>query len=494
MRAQTLMVQGTASHVGKSVIVAALCRALARRGLRVAPFKAQNMSLNSAVTPDGGEIGRSQAFQAEACGILPEVAMNPILLKPMAGGRCQVVVRGQPYATVEGYGDARRASLALAVIAECLAELRSRFDIVLLEGMGSPAEINLRGRDLANMRTAALTGAPVLLVGDIERGGVFAALAGTMALLDPEDRRRVAGFLINKYHGDPAVLAPGIAALARRYATPTLGVLPYLPDLRVAEEDAVALDTVTSSRATGIDIAVPRLPGIANFTDLMPLAAEPGVSVRYITSLAEWGSPALVILPGTRNTVADLAWLRECGLARRVLEHAAGGGWVVGLCGGYQMLGREIRDPHHVESARVPTQSGGLGLLDVATTFAEEKQLCQVRGISLTPGLEGLPVWGYEIHHGVTTLGPGARPAIRLTERWGVAVDETEGAVAAGGAVFGTYLHGIFDAPGFRQPFLRRLGWVGAGGAAPANVFDRLADWLEAHVEMDRLLALVGIT
>lgn len=306
MRAKTLMVQGTASHAGKSVVVAALCRALARRGVRVAPFKAQNMSLNSAVTADGGEIGRSQAFQAEACGVEPDVRMNPILLKPMAGGRCQVVVKGQPYAVVEGHGDPEYPRQAFSVIEGCLADLRSRFDVVVLEGMGSPAEINLRERDVANMRTAALAEAPVILVGDIERGGVFAALAGTMELLDCEDRRRVAGFLINKYYGDPAVLGSGVEELARRYGVPTLGVLPSLPDLHIEEEDAVALEVRSSRGSAATDVVAPRLPGIANFTDLAPLAAEPGVSVRYVTRPAEWGSPALVVLPGTRNTTADL--------------------------------------------------------------------------------------------------------------------------------------------------------------------------------------------
>jgi cobyric acid synthase CobQ len=492
MRAPTLMVQGTASHVGKSVVVAALCRALARRGLRVAPFKAQNMSLNSAVTLDGGEIGRSQAFQAEACGIPPEVAMNPILLKPMAGGRCQVIVNGQPYRVVESRGEAEHSRLALAVIAECLTELRSRFDVVVLEGMGSPAEINLRERDLANMRTAALAGAPVLLVGDIERGGVFAALAGTMELLEPGDRQRVVGYLINKFYGDPTVLASGIDALEQRYGVPTVGVLPYLPDLRPAEEDAEALDAAARRcrHSAGLQVVVPRLPGIANFTDLAPLAAEPGVSVRYVTRPTEWGTPALVVLPGTRSTVADLAWLRDAGLERRLLQHAASGGWVVGLCGGYQMLGQAMRDPERVESAEETVAA--LALLDAVTTFAAEKRLTLVRGTVLVPGLEGLPIEGYEIHHGVTRLGPGARSAVRLSERFGRMVNNPDGAVAAGGRVFGTYLHGLFDSAGFRRPFLRMLGWNEVEIMTAPNVFDRLADWLEEHVRMADVLALIG--
>jgi adenosylcobyric acid synthase len=490
MRAKTLMIQGTASHVGKSILVAALCRALTRRGLRVAPFKAQNMSLNSAVTPDGGEIGRSQAFQAEACGIEPDVAMNPILLKPMAVGRCQVILKGQPYAITEGYGHPDHPRRALAIVAECLAALRARFDVVLLEGMGSPAEINLRDRDVANMRTAALAEASVLLVGDIERGGVFAALAGTMELLEPGDRQRVMGFLINKLHGDPEVLTPGIAELEQRYGVPTLGVLPYLPGLRIAEEDAVALDAATPTRPQATDVVVPRLPGIANFTDLAPLAAESGISVRYVTTSAEWGAPAFVVLPGTRNTIADLAWLHETGLANCIIEHAAGGGWLVGLCGGYQMLGQRIDDPEGVESSQQTV--AGLGLLEVVTAFAPKKQLTRVRGTSLVPGLEGLPVEGYEIHHGVTRLGKRVKPAVRLCDRLGSAVDESDGAVDPSGRIFGTYLHGLFDSSVFRRELLQRLGWAAAAIPTERNLFERLADWVEAHIAIDPLLARVG--
>lgn len=473
MAARTLMIQGTASHVGKSVITTGLCRWLARQGWRVAPFKAQNMSLNSAVTAAGEEIGRSQAFQAAACGIEPEAAMNPVLLKPMGGGRCSVLVRGKPHRIAQGHGTAAETRQGLEIAAECLAELRSRFDIVVLEGMGSPAEINLPGRDGANMRVAALAEAPVLLVGDIERGGVFAALAGTLELLAPEDRERVGGLLINKFHGDPAGLAPGTEELRRRYGVPTLGVLPWLPTLRVEEEDAVAL---TSQNAVGrdeIDVVVPRIPGLSNFTDLDALRRDPGVRVRYVTSPAAWGDPDLVVLPGSRSVAADLEWLRGQGLDRCVLAAAAVGRQVVGLCGGYQMLGREILDPDRVEGGRAE----GLGLLDVSTSFSAEKRLERVEGDSLLPGLAGLPVRGYEIHHGVTVRGPEARPVFRLHP------ERLEGAADADLRVWGTYLHGVFDSDPFRHAFLRKLGWAPRVRTPEADPFDRLADWIEAHVD-----------
>lgn len=484
------MIQGTASHVGKSVIAAALCRSFYRRGLRVAPFKAQNMSLNSAVTLDGGEIGRSQAFQAEACGVEPEVAMNPILLKPMSGGRCQVILRGRPYAVVDGHAGAADRAVALEVIQQCLADLSSRFDVLVLEGMGSPAEINLRERDVANMQTAALAGAPVLLVGDIERGGVFAALAGTMELLGSQDRARVAGFLINKYHGDPSVLASGIAELERRYRCRTLAVLPFLPGLRVPEEDAVALDSRRRAGTQPVDVVVPRLPGISNFTDLDSLATEPGVSVRYVTSPDEWDAPTLVVLPGSRSTVDDLAWLRRTGLAALVMGHAARGGWLIGLCGGFQMLGRAIHDPGHVESAVEATL--GLGLLDVVTSFGPSKHVGRVRGTLCVPALAGLPVDGYEIHHGTTLLGPATLPAITVGERQGAKVRQSDGAVDSGGRIFGTYFHGFFDSRSLRRRLVETLGGTPATTDQPP-VLDLLADWLEARVPMDELLQLAGI-
>jgi len=474
------MIQGTASHAGKSVITTALCRWLARAGYRVAPFKAQNMSLNSAVTPDGGEIGRSQAFQAAACGIPPETAMNPVLLKPMGGNRCQVVLKGKPYCIAEGRGDPDAPRRALEAAAECLASLRRRFDVVVIEGMGSPAEINLRGRETANMPVAALADSPVLLVGDIERGGVFASLAGTLVLLEPEDRRRVRGLLINKFSGDAEVLTPGTAELERRFGVPTLGVLPWLRDLHIDEEDAVSLTAAAPSDRGEIDIVVPRFPGISNFTDLHPLEREPGVRVRYVDTAGQWGNPELVVLPGSRTVATDLQWLRDRGLAERVTAHAQAGRRVIGLCGGYQMLGRAILDPHGIEGCEsVP----GLGLLDIETTFAVEKTLTRTSGICAVPGLEDLPVEGYEIHHGITPT-PGRRPALRLGGR-------TDGTSSSDGRIFGCYLHGLFDHESFRHGLLRQLGGSPATGVPVASVFDRLADWLEASVDTRIVLDLI---
>jgi adenosylcobyric acid synthase len=493
MPASTLMIQGTASHVGKSVVTAALCRSLARRGYRVAPFKAQNMSLNSAVTRDGGEIGRSQAFQAAACGIEPEVGMNPILLKPMSGHRCQVIVRGRPQC-VTGPGTAGEHShLAAGIAAESLVDLRRRFDVVLIEGMGSPAEINLRGRDTANMRIAELADAPVLLVGDIERGGVFAALAGTMELLPPLERVRVRGFLVNKYHGDRAVLEPGLEELERRYGVPALGVLPWLPDLRVDEEDSVALDSKGVQKGEGrqVDVLVTRLPGISNFTDLAPLEAERCAQVRYIERAADWGDPDLVVLPGSRSVAADLGWLRERSLVQRIVGHAGRGGRVIGICGGYQMLGRAIRDPQGVEG---PASCAGLGLLDVVTTFAREKNLAQASGRSLVPGLEGKQVTGYEIHHGQTCRGAGVEPAFQVLERCGGPVslpDGADGASDARGRVFGTYLHGLFESREFRHAILTHLGGAVEENTLEAPVFDFLADWVEANVRIEKVMRLL---
>ena len=483
------MFQGTASHVGKSVVTAAACRWLVRQGFRVAPFKARNMSLNSAVAADGGEIGRSQAFQAEACGIPAETAMNPVLLKPLAGGRCQVVLRGRPHSIIDGRAEPEAAQLGIEAAAACLDDLRRRFDVVVLEGMGSPVEINLPGRDTANMAIAELAESPVLLVGDIERGGVFAALAGTLELLEPRHRRRVRGLLINKYCGNPAVLAPGTGYLVARYGVSTLGVLPWLPDLRVDEEDAVALTGKAATAEPGVvEVVVPKLPGISNFTDLAALASEPGVCVRYVDHPDHWGTPALVVLPGSRSVAADLRWLRSRGLDQRIEAHAAAGGWVVGLCGGYQMLGRSLRDPDGIEDAEPLTP--GLGLLELETTFRTEKVLARARGECLVPGLVGLPVDGYEIHHGETRRGPGTRPMLRILEREGDPATDG-GAMDAAGRVFGCYLHGLFDSEPFRHALLHRLGRRESRGAPRDDLFDRLADWFERHVDTGRVLQLI---
>ncbi|MFN2608991.1 MAG: cobyric acid synthase [Acidimicrobiales bacterium] len=496
-----LMVCGTASDVGKSHLVTALCRILHRQGVRVAPFKGQNMALNSAVTPSGHEIGRAQATQAVAAGVEPEVAMNPVLLKPTGERTCQVVVLGRP----AGHLDAAAYQLAKprlqATVLEALADLRRRYDVVLLEGAGSPAEINLLPTDIVNLRLAAAAGVPALVVGDIDRGGVFAALYGTVALLPDDLRPLVRGFVINKLRGDPALVGDGLVELERRCGVPTLGVLPYMHDVALDAEDSLALSGRRPAAAAPpagdtLDVAAVRFPRIANFTDLDALATEPGVHVRLVEQPGALGQPDLVVLPGTKATVADLEWLRGRGFEPALAAARDRGSVVLGVCGGYQMLGRVVVDGFESTRGRV----SGLGWLDVATVFGAAKVTRQRRGRAL-----GQRLSGYEIHHGRVTRGAGARPWVALDDAYG---REDEGAVVAegtGGAdgagrVLGTSLHGLFEEDGFRTAFLadvaRRRGraFVPAGGsfaAAREAQIDRLADMVEAHLDLGAVDALI---
>ncbi|MHB1415352.1 MAG: cobyric acid synthase [Chloroflexota bacterium] len=499
---KVIMVQGTASSAGKSILVTALCRIFRQDGYRVAPYKAQNMALNSFVTVDGGEVGRSQAVQAEAAGVDLIVDMNPILLKPEGDARCQVVVRGRPWATLDAgrYYDFKAELWPIALAS--LNRLRERYDIVVAEGAGSPAEVNLRDNDIVNMRVALAAAAPVLLVADIDRGGVFASLVGTLALLEPDERATVKGLVINKFRGDRALLEDGLTFLEGRTGVPVAGVIPYVRDLRIADEDSVALEGGWRGRPRApLDIAVLHLPRIANFDDFDPLHAEPAVSLRLVDKANELGRPDLVILPGTKATVADLAFLRQTGLADALVALAREGVPVMGICGGYQMLGRTLRDPLHVESAAVETP--GLDLLPVETTFAADKSTCRVRGRVLGgPGLlslaEGEEVDGYEIHMGQTT---GAlRPALRLHERSGRPVDSLDGVVSADGLVCGTYLHGLFERQGFRR---RLLEWLAqrkgvalaelAAGLDKDREYDRLAAVVRENLDMRLVYGLVGL-
>jgi adenosylcobyric acid synthase len=506
MPAHALMVQGTASHVGKSVITAALCRLFARAGYRVAPFKAQNMSNNSFVTEAGGEMGRAQVFQAQAAGVAPHVDMNPVLLKPSADTHAQVVVLGQAVDMMDVLEYHAYQKIAYRAVKGALARLQAQYDLIVIEGAGSPAEINLRGRDIVNMKVAALAQAPVLLVGDIERGGVFASLVGTMALLTPSERRWVRGYLINKFRGDASLLTSGLDFLEKRTKRPVLGVLPYLFGLPVDEEDAVSLDAeaaplnMEGAPLTGkaeITVGVIHLPHISNATDFAPLVQSPGVAVRYIDSPANWGTPDVVILPGTKSTVADYEWLHRQGLVTWVQQHAARGGWVIGICGGYQMLGREVRDEARVESP----QGGvaGLGLLPVETVFETRKQLTQAEALCQLPGLAGARVRGYEIHQGRTLLEAGAAPAFQITRLFNASADQPDGA-HLGLALFGTYLHGLFDHADFRQAYLNRLRQHKSLTPLPPHAydtrpkdFDQLADWLRDYVDMSRLAEIVGL-
>jgi adenosylcobyric acid synthase len=472
-----LMVCGTASDVGKSVVVAGLCRVLARSGVSVAPFKAQNMSLNAAVTADGAEIGRAQALQALAAGIEPEAVMNPILLKPTGERTSQVVVLGRAVGVLDAAAYRRRTPALWDVVLESLADLRRRFDVVLLEGAGGAAEINLLDRDLVNLPLARRAGVPAVVVGDIDRGGVFASLYGTVALLPDELRACVGGFVINKLRGDPALLGDATADLERRCGVPTLGVLPHLPGTTIDAEDSLALERPPPSRPHArVDVAVVRFPRIANFTDLDPLVQEPDVRVRYVTGPADLGAPDLVVLPGSKATVDDLAWLRATGLDVAVAE---GGARVLGICGGYQMLGRRIVDD--VESGAGDV--AGLGWLDVETTFLADKVVARRRGRAVGGRAEGCGVHGYEIRHGRVRRGSAAAP-------WLLLDGEAEGATD-GGRVWGTSLHGLFESDDFRAAFLGIAPTAPFGAAREAQL-DAVADLLEDHLDLEAVERLVA--
>jgi adenosylcobyric acid synthase len=483
------MVCGTASDVGKSQLVAGLCRVLARRGVSVAPFKGQNMSLNSAVTDGGEEIARAQVAQAAAAGVAPEVAMNPVLLKPTGERTSQVVVMGRPWATLDAVSFQRSKSLLLPVVLDALRDLRERFDVVLCEGAGSPAEPNLQEGDLVNLGLARQAGLPAVLVGDIDRGGVFAHLYGTLALLPDDLRGCVRGFVVNKFRGDRSLLAGATEQLASRSGVPTLGVLPWLPGLWVDAEDSLSLSAPRVPHHAGagpaggdvLDVAVVRFPRMANFTDLDPLAHEPGVAVRWVGSAAQLGRPDLVILPGTKATVADLCWLRSVGLDAAMARVA---GTVLGICGGYQMLGQWIEDPGQVESDRRRVE--GLGLLDLHTRFTSHKVLRRRRG---TVARGGQAVEGYQIHHGVVVPGCSAEP-------WFVLDGEAEGVVGGAGGIVGTSLHGLFESDGFRAAFLaqvaRRTGRRFAAASVPYEAarqaqIDRMADACESELDLEAL-------
>ncbi len=495
MPAKTLMVVGASSSAGKSLLVTALCRIYARRGVRVAPFKAQNMSNNAAVCPDGAEIGRAQAVQAAAAGILPTADMNPVLLKPEADSRSQVILLGRPLGTDTARAYYTRQETLWAEVTAALDRLRAAYELVIVEGAGSPVELNLKPRDIVNMPVAAFANAPVLLVGDIDRGGIFAQLLGTLWLLDPPERALVRGLVVNKFRGDLALFADGIRILEERSGVPVLGTIPYLHDLGIAEEDAVALD-VPSARApaaAGVDIAVIRLPHIANFDDFDPLAAEPGVRVRYASTPGELGHPRAVILPGTKSTTADVAWLRSQGLAQSICDLAQTGCAVVGICGGYQMLGRSIRDPERIEADL--DSVAGLGLLPVETVFHGEKVTVQTRArVAGGPGwisaVTGQALSGYEIHVGRTE---SSAPWLEITAQNGQPAHRPDGAFTPDGRVWGCYLHGLFANPALRRAWLASLGWEGAEAppAALADPFDRLADVVEAALDMPLLDTII---
>jgi adenosylcobyric acid synthase len=486
MPGRALMFQGTGSSVGKSTLVAGLARALVKRGLAVRPFKPQNMSNNASVTSDGGEIGRAQALQARACGAAPSVHMNPVLLKPQGTTGAQVVVQGRVIGAARARDYQSMKSDLLPAVLDSFNRLRTQADIVLVEGAGSAAEINLRRNDIANMGFARAAKVPVVLIGDIDRGGVIASLVGTSAVLDADDAAMVGGFIINRMRGDASLFADGMRMIEERTGWPALGLVPHLDAVRaLPAEDSMDLAERTQARRPGarLRIAVPLLPCIANFDDMDPLAAEPDVDLQWVHS----GAPLprdvdLIILPGSKATLSDLATLRAEGWHIDIAAHARAGGYVLGLCGGYQMLGRRIADPDGIESA--PDAADGLGLLDVETVLTGDKRLAAVGGTLLANGAR---IQGYEMHIGRTT-GPAVdRPLIRFDD------GRIDGAVSPAGRVFGSYVHGLFATEA------SRAAWLALFDASPAShayetmvetALDALADHLERHVNVDRLLSL----
>lgn len=486
----TLMVQGTTSDAGKSTVVAGLCRVLARAGVKVAPFKPQNMALNSAVTVDGGEIGRAQALQAQAARIAPHTDMNPVLLKPSSDIGAQVIIHGRARMDLDARAYHAYKPTAMAAVLESHARLREAYGVVMVEGAGSPAEINLRARDIANMGFAERVDCPVVLVADIDRGGVFAHLLGTLDCLSESERARVTGFIINRFRGDIALLQPGLDWLTERTGKPVFGVLPYLHGLHLDAEDAVVATQGAKHGDTLLRVIVPVLPRISNHTDFDALRAHPGVDLRFVGPGMPIPPADLVILPGSKSVRADLAFLRANGWTQALARHLRYGGKLVGICGGMQMLGRRVHDPDGREGPA--GTSDGLGLLDFDTTLAPEKQLRQVSGhLALEDGTAA--VKGYEIHLGVTEGPALARPALWIAEEACVGRARPDGAVSEDGQVLATYVHGLFDDPAACGALLR---WAGLGGAAGVDLdalreasIERLADSMATHLDLRTMLA-----
>ncbi|WP_114240450.1 cobyric acid synthase [Dyella sp. C9] len=485
MTARVLMVQGCTSDAGKSTLVTALCRWLHRQGVRVAPFKPQNMALNSAVTVDGGEIGRAQAVQAQAAGVAAHTDFNPVLLKPNSDTGAQVIVHGHAIADMEARDYHAYKRIAMEAVLASHRRLVSQYEAVIVEGAGSPAEINLRDRDIANMGYAEAVDCPVLLIADIDRGGVFAHLVGTLALLSPSERKRVVGFVINRFRGDLALLQPGLDWLARETGKPVLGVLPYLHGLQLEAEDALPRSFLPKSEAR-LRVVVPALPRISNHTDFDALQAHPQVDFRFIGPGEAPLACDLLILPGSKSTRADLAWLRAQGWDAVITRHLRYGGKLLGICGGFQMLGRFVHDPMGIEGT--PGSSEGLGWLDVETTLAQGKQLRRVDGRLV---LGEARVSGYEIHCGVSQGAALARPSSVLDD------GRHDGALSDDGQVFGTYLHGLFDLP---QALDAVLAWSGLRGVATVDMrvlreaaIDRVADCVDEHLDTAALRRLLDI-
>lgn len=490
--AKSLLVLGTSSHAGKSLVTAGLCRLIRRRGITVAPFKAQNMSLNSFVTAAGGEMGRAQVVQADACRIDPEVAMNPILLKPSGPNSVQVILRGEVYGNMTAQEYYEKKPFFLQEVLDSYSALASRFQVIVLEGAGSPVEMNLLDRDIVNLPLARIIDAPCLLVADIERGGVFASIVGTHQLCDDGDRSRIRSFIINKFRGQEELFTPGLSFLEEKTGWPCMGILPYLDWLKLEEEDSVSLDSkpLTPMTSTAFTVAVIALPHMSNYTDFDPLE-QSNISLVYVTDPKRLKSPDLTILPGTKNTIEDLLWLKSTGFEGKIRALAEEGSAVLGICGGFQMLGTGIRDPHQVESRR--QEISGLGLLQLETTLDHKKTTRQVRAIHLS---SGTPVNGYEIHMGQTQAQETYPPCFRIIQQGNEAHEKPEG--VDHGNVVGTYLHGIFENLDFTRQFLgsiaRRRGkqLTFQTEFNKEQLHERWATVLEERLNLDLLSQIVG--
>ncbi len=498
MLSKTLMVVGTMSSVGKSFLVTGLCRIFAKKGVKVAPFKAQNMSNNAAVCKNGGEIARAQYLQALACKTEPLVEMNPVLLKPEKDSRSQIVVLGKVWNSLEAKNYYQKKQELWNVVRDSLDFLRKRYDLIIIEGAGSPVELNLKQNDIVNMAVAKYVNAPTLLVGDIDRGGIFAQLLGTYWLLEEDERKLVKGFVVNKFRGDIELFKDGITILENRSKVPVLGVIPYLKDLLLPEEDGAIIDEIAKNsefKKDQIDICVIAYPHISNFDDFDALKMESGVKVRFIRSIENFKNPDVVVLPGTKSTILDLLWMRQTGFDKLVLDYASSGGKVVGICGGYQMLGKKIYDELHTESDI--DQVDGLGLLDTVTHFKKQKSTFQIKAKVLNSELE-LKVEeiliGYEIHSGITEVLNGSY-LFQIIQRNLEPVFILDGTMNQKGNVWGTYIHGIFNNDAFRRNWLKTLGWKHSSEIeyekTIENSIEKLADVIQKSIDMDKLIKMI---
>ena len=506
--ANYIMMMGTSSHVGKSILATALCRIFYQEGRRVVPFKAQNMALNSYVTKDGGEMGRAQVAQAEAAGLEPCVDMNPVLLKPTGNACSQVILLGKAMGNMSAREYHQGYSLkAFAVVKEALARLEKEYDTIVIEGAGSPAEVNLKANDIVNMRVAKLLRAPVLLIADIDRGGALASLVGTLELLDEDERDLVKGLVINKFRGDVTLLKPAVDFLEEKTGKPVLGIVPHIEKMGIDDEDSVSLEEKQKSPGSGdLRIAVIRTPKISNFTDFDCLSGEADVDLSYVQEAASLGNPDLIVLPGSKNTTEDLLYLRKSGLEQAIKDLAAKGTPVVGICGGYQMLGESLMDPGHAESSF--DEAKGLCLLPMRTTFHDRKFTSQVEVDCpafdfLGCGIQGAHLRGYEIHTGTTEFSREVCHPLLITRRGGAECRQAEGAVSEDGRVFGTYVHGIFDNDGFRRDVLNALrlhkGLLPLKNsrntqAEKQHSYDRLAAVVRESLDMEKLREIMGET